>query len=99
MITPPPNPKAEQARAAMLAYQGKVVIESDETTPPPPALSAFLPRCIEHWPDMERYAPTARIDPLQHDLSWCWGVTVTVFDKAKVTENLRLCSIELEQNP
>lgn len=51
------------------------------TTPPPPALSDFLPRCIEHWPDIARYAESARIEPLQHDTGWCWGVTVTVFDK------------------
>lgn len=98
MITPPPNPKQAAARASIMAYQGKTVIESDETTPPPPALSALLPRCIAHWPDMQRYAESACIEPLQHDAGWCWGCSVTVFDKSEVMENLRLCSIELEQD-
>lgn len=86
MITPPPNPKQAEARAAILAYQGKVVIESDENTPPPPALSDYLPRCIAHWPDMERYAESARIESLQHDAGWCWCCSVTVFDKSKAVE-------------
>jgi hypothetical protein len=47
---------------------------------------ALLDRIFERWPDMRRYADTARRERLEYVLSgnrrgWCWCVTVTDFDK------------------
>lgn len=66
------------------------------TAPAPPPLSAMLPRCIAHWPDLQRYAPSARIEPLQHSQGWCWGVTVTVFDRSEVIENFKVEVLTLD---
>lgn len=47
---------------------------------------ALLDRIFERWPELRRYADTARRERLEYVLPdgrrcWCWGVTVTAFDK------------------
>lgn len=78
MIHPPTNPNAAEARAAMQAHNEQIGHE---------AWQELLERTFSRWPDMRRYADTARLESII-----AWGddgqheriqvVTVTVFDKA-----------------
>lgn len=79
MITAPPNPHEDEARASRSAYVRPMLVN-----PPPPDLDAALARIAATWPDMLRYADTARIERLQHERGWCWGVTVTIFERSEL---------------
>ena len=84
MITPPPNPRAEQARADIAAYNAPLLVNPPHDFPPPaPSLADVLPLVLSRWPDMARYAETARVESLHHARGWCWCVTVTVVESEK----------------
>lgn len=81
-MNPPPNPHEQQARAVQREYMRPLLVNPPANdAPPPPDLDAALARIAATWPDMLHYVETARIEPLHHRDGWCWGVTVTIFDK------------------
>ena len=63
-----------------------------DTSPDPHAdYLALLARIFERWPDLLQYDKTARRERLDYVLpdgrrGWCWGVTVTAFDKRNESE-------------
>lgn len=82
-MNPPANPHAAEQRAAVQAHMAQA---RGETYPPPaPAEptphAELLDRVFEHWPDMERYRETARIERIDYCLNdewrWCWCITIT----------------------
>lgn len=77
-MKPPPNPRAAEQRDAIRQYIAPLLVN-----PPEPDRDAALARIAATWPDMLRYAETARIERLQHERGWCWGVTVTVFERSE----------------
>lgn len=77
-MKPPTNPKQAEARASRREYIRPMLVN-----PPAPDLDAALARIAALWPDMLKYADTARIERLQHDRGWCWGVTVTIFERSE----------------
>lgn len=73
----PPNPHAAAARAAMQAHMSEVKSA---------AFADLLERCFTRWPDMRRYADTARHETA-YDVrraEWREVVTVTIFDKRRM---------------
>lgn len=70
-MTPPPNPHA--------AYRDAEELQAQHVQ-----FRADLERCWQRWPDMRRYANTARLDPhvrLETGKVYQF-VTVTVYDAA-----------------
>lgn len=80
MITPPPNPHASAARAAMQQHNAAVSrLRGDPPVAPPPPPD-LIERVFAQWPDMARYRDTARIERVDYwrNGAWCWTWMVTI---------------------
>lgn len=89
-MNPPPNPQAAAANADMRAYNAALRGEMMTRTEPPAAVPAdVLAAVLQRWPDMARYAHTARLEPHVSSIDGrVYGfVTVTVFSKEKSCQN------------
>lgn len=83
MRQPPPNPNADLARAAMQQHNAQYM--------PLPDDDAFIERVFERWPDMRKYADTARVGMVYDYKAQQWRrhVTVTVYQAPPLSEAAR----------
>ena len=60
--------------------------KSNSNPPPPPTLAAALPLVAERLRGLTVDLSTAAVERFWYQLpggwAWCWGVTVTMFDKS-----------------